>query len=80
MVESNALAKSVYIMSTDPPSSIMLVKVSIVNNKFVIQSREVTKPCWSLENRLFLTIYSRMESLIIDSIILHITEVRLTGL
>ena len=60
--ESNSFAKSVLYQQLRH-SSIMFDKVSIVNNKFVMESLEGQNHVGHLKT-LFLTIYSRMVSLL----------------
>ena len=76
---SNAFWKSKNITSTGYPWSTLSVTVYINCSKLVKQERLLINPCWDSLSKLFTLIWLMIESLIIDSRILHTCDVRLTG-
>ena len=77
---SKALWKSRYTMSILPPSSSMLLQISIISNSCVTQDLPLLKPCLSLLSNDLASRNSISLSLMMDSRSLQMIEVRLTGL
>ena len=69
-----------YTTSMLPPSSSMLLQISIISNSCVTQDQPLLKPCWSSLSNDLASRNSISLSLMMDSTSLQMIEVRLTGL